>query len=277
MRRRTVVLLFTFSLGHVLIISAQVQSRSGVPVIQAVGFGVFAGIQHATGSVADAVRSLWTNYVALHGAAKENDDLRRRIVELEGQLQQLQAVGSTTRALEDALGLQRSLTVPTRVARVIAGDPSPGAPIATVTIDRGADDGISTDMAVMSAEGVVGRIINRPTSHAAQVQLLVDRTAAAGAVLERTSTGGIVRGVGSPPLQMNYVSNLADVQPNERVLTSGQDGIFPRGFVIGTVERADRGRDLYREITVRPAVDFSHLDVVIVVLIRPVKPGGGSS
>jgi rod shape-determining protein MreC len=273
--RRTVTLLFIISLGHLLLISAQVQSRSGLPLIRSLAFNAFAHVQQVTGGAADAGRSLWSNYVALRGVAKDNDDLRRRVVDLEGQLQQQQAIGSVTKALEEALALQRSLTVPTRAARVIAGDPSPGS--LTITIDRGADDGIGPDMAVVASSGVVGRVINRPAAHASQVQLLVGRSAAAGALIERTGTGGLViGGVSGPGMQMTYVSNLAEVMAGDRVITSGQDGIYPRGFTIGTVERSERGHDLYRDITVRPAVDFSHIDIVIVVLAKPPRARGPS-
>jgi cell shape-determining protein MreC len=72
------------------------------------------------------------------------------------------------------------------------------------------------------------------------------------------------------------VSNLVDVEPGERVMTSGQDGLYLPGFVIGTVEEVSAG-PLFREITVRPAVDFSHIDLVLVLLaLPPLAEGGGS-
>jgi len=118
--RRTLSLLAVVSLGHVLLISAQVQTRRGLPAIQALTYNVFAGVQRVTDSVAGGVRSLWTRYVGLWGVAAENDTLRRRIAELEGQLQQEQAVAGAARALEQALALQHSLAQPTLAARVIA-------------------------------------------------------------------------------------------------------------------------------------------------------------
>jgi hypothetical protein len=107
-------------------------------------------------------------------------------------------------------------------------------------------------------------------SRAARVQLIVDTTAAAGAIVERTRAGGMVVGQeGDPPLRMELVSNLADVQPGDRVVTSGADGIYPRGFTIGRVETSERGPQLYRTITVRPVTDFRALDEVLVVLLPP--------
>src|SRR6185295_14889900 len=194
----------------------------------------------------------------------------------QGQLQQEQAVSNGTKALEEALKLQQSVSAPTLAARVIAGSPTPGS--LTVTIDRGSDDGVQTDMAVIAAKGVVGRVINQPTPHAAQVQLLIGKLAGAGVTiersgagiaLERTGTGGIaVGGAGDPPLRLEYVPNSADLRVGDRVLTSGQDGIYPPGFLVGIVERAERGA-VYWTVAVRPAVDFTHIDIVLVVLAKP--------
>jgi|SoiMethySBSTD1v2_1073268.scaffolds.fasta_scaffold02168_9 rod shape-determining protein MreC len=274
-RHRTLFLLVVMCLGHVLLISAQVQSKSGMPVIEDVAFGAFSGVQKLTASLADSVRSLWTNYFALRGAARDNENLRRRILELEAQLQEQQALSGRTRALEDALGLRQSQASPTIAARVIAGSPSPNA--LTVTIDRGSDDGIGPDMAVIGAKGIIGRVISPVAPRAATVQLLIDRNAGASVVFERSQAGGMVTGgAGNPPLRAEFVPPLADIQPGERVTTAGQDGIYPAGFVVGTVETVTRGATATdRRIGIRPAVDFSYLDVVLVVITPPAVLGSG--
>ncbi len=266
--RRTLVLFLLLSFGHVLLISAQVQSGSGMPLMQAAAFGVFASVQHMTSGVADFTRSLWSNYVALQGVAAENAALKKRVVELEGRVQAQSAIVSQTQELESLLRLQQSLVAPTLAARVIAGDPAPGAFM--ITIDQGSANGVEPDMAVIGHFGVVGRVFGRPTAHAAQVQLLIGRQAAAAAFTERSEATGVVQGgAGSPPLEMNFVDGLRNVQVGERVLTSGLDGIYPRGFLIGTVERAVRGSGGYSDVRIQPVVDFSRIDVVLVVLARP--------
>jgi rod shape-determining protein MreC len=267
LQRRTGYLLLAFCLAHILLISSQVQSRSGMPVLQSAAFTVFAGVQHGLASVSDGGRSIWTNYFALRGVVRENESLRHRILELESQLQQSQAQASQTRTLENTLRLQQIASAPTLAARVIAGDPSPGS--LTVTIDRGAADGVRPDMAVIGHTGVVGRVINQPLPHAAQVQLLVGRNAAAAVYFERTGAGGIVvGGINAPALHVDYVPNSADVKAGDRVLTSGQDGIYPRGFLVGTVTYAQRHAPGWT-INVQPAVDFSHVDVVLILLAKP--------
>ncbi len=186
------------------------------------------------------------------------------------------ALAGQARTLEQVLGLRSRSSAPTIAARVMAGSPAPGA--LTVTIDRGASDGVALDMAVIGPRGVVGRVIGPVSARAAIVQLLGGRNAAAAVVFERSGAGGMVVG-GNPDgmLRGDYVLVLADIQAGERVMTSGQDGIYPAGLIVGTVERVNRVSGDDREIVVRPATDFSHIDVVLVVLARPAPGtvGGG--
>jgi len=121
-------------------------------------------------------------------------------------------------------------------------------------------------MAVISPMGIIGRIVGPVASHAARVQLLIDRDAAIGALAERSRSGGMVVGDDADrSLRMELVSNLADVKAGDAVVASGVDGIFPKGFAIGTVESSENGPRLHRIITVRPAVDFSAVEQVLVV------------
>jgi rod shape-determining protein MreC len=272
-RRRTLYLFLIVSFGHVLLISTQVQSKSGVPLVEAAAFGTFARVQGATGWFTGAGHTFWSHYVFLQGAAADNEQKQQQIARLEGELQQERAIAGRARALEEALGLKQSVPALTVAARVIAGDMSPLP--ATITIDRGSADGVLADMPVMASKGLVGRVIGRPAPHASHVQLLIGRSASAGALLERVGKVCIASGgAGDPPLRLEYVDTSVDVQTGDRVVSTGSDGIFPAGFAIGVVERAKRGSGVW-EVGVRPAVDFSHLDVVLVVLVKPVKAAGG--
>ncbi len=274
--RRTVYLFLALCLGHVLLISAQVQSRSGLPLAETVAFGGFAKVQEGLAAASDGVTGIWSGYLALHGVAADNTVLRRRVLDLEGQLQQAQAEASRARGLESALKLQQSIPARTLAARVIAGDPSPGS--LTVTIDRGSADGVEPDMALIGPQGLVGRVINRPMPHASQVQLIVGRNACAAVTFERSGAGGVAcGGNGDPPLRVDLVPDSADVKPGDRVLTSGQDNLFPRGFLVGLVEQATHRSGTWT-IALRPTVDFSHLDVVLVMLDKPrlIAAGSGS-
>jgi rod shape-determining protein MreC len=134
-----------------------------------------------------------------------------------------------------------------------------------VTIDKGSRDGLSPDMAVIAPAGIVGRVVV-PSARNAKVQLLVDRNAAAGALIERSRAQGVVVGTGESWLHLEYVSEVAEVAVGDVVVTSGIDGIFPKGFVIGKVTAVEKSGSAYRLITVEPAVDFTSLEEVLVVL-----------
>jgi rod shape-determining protein MreC len=267
-RRRTGVLFGALMIGHVILISAQVQSKSGVRVLEAVTFGVFSRIQGGTAAVISGVRDVWSNYVGLRGVRAENETLRKQLADAEVRLQEQRALAARAVRLQELLDLRTGMSAPTLAAEIIAGSANPG--MMTVTIDRGSSDGVLPNMAVLASKGIVGRVVAPVAAHAARVQLLIDRNAAAGAVVERTRAGGMIVGVdGDPPLRMELVANLADVKPGDLVIASGIDGIYPRGFAIGYVDASERGAGLYRSITVRPAVDFSSLEDVLVVMVPP--------
>lgn len=267
-RQRTGYLFLAVMLGHLILISAQVQSKSGVPVLESLTFGVFSRIQAATASVVSGVRGGWNNYIDLRGVRQDNAVLRQQVADLEVRLQEQRALAARAVQLQQLLDLRGSTPLRTVAAEVIAGNPIPD--MLTVTIDRGSADGVEPDMAVIAPRGIVGRVIGPVASHAARVQLIIDRDAAVGALTERTRAGGVVLGVQGPPgslMVMDLVSNLADVQQGDVVVASGVDGIYPKGLVIGTVESSEPGEGLHRKIAVRPAVDFSSLEEVLVVLV----------
>jgi rod shape-determining protein MreC len=136
--------------------------------------------------------------------------------------------------------------------------------------DRGAADGVVANMGVIAPAGIVGRIIGPVARHAARVQLIVDRNAAAGAMTQRARAGGMILGSDDdPPLKLDLVPNLADVKVGDLVVSSGVDGIYPKGFMIGTIETAEHKGGLYLSIGVRPAVKFGSLEEVLVVMVPP--------
>src|SRR5262245_27374308 len=267
-RKRTGYLFLAIMVGHVILISAQVQAKTGVPVLEAVTFGVFSRLQGGAAGIVQGVRNVWGNYFGLAAGRAENEQLRKQVADLEVRLQEQRGLAAQSAQLQQLMGLRSTANLPVLAAEVIAGNPNPG--MRTITIDRGASDGVTADMAVLAPTGIVGRVVGRPAAHAANVQLLIDRNAAAGALSERTRAGGMV--VGSehePPLTMELVSNLADLKSGDTIVASGVDGIYPKGFAIGRIESSERGPGLYRTITVRPMVDFSSLEYVLVVLTPP--------
>jgi len=272
--RRTGYLLLATLVAQVILISAQVKTTSGTRVLQAVTFGVFSQVQLGTAWVFGGVRSVWDGYFALRGAHEENQRLRGALAASQVALLEQQALAQRAVRLEEVLALRERTPLQTIAASVIAGDAT--GIFRTLTIDKGSSSGLRKDMAVIAPQGVVGRIVEPPPLYAAKVQLIIDQKAAAGAIIERSGVGGVVVGndrQGEPQLMLDFVSNLSDAKVGDRVVTSGLDGIFPRGVTIGWLARVDKGSGLYRRIWVSPAVDFAAVSSVLVVLEPPQKIG----
>jgi len=265
-RLRAGYLFLVVVVGHVVLISAQVNARSGVPILEAVTFGAFAEVQRAAASVLYGIRGGWTGYVDLRGVRAENEALRRQLADAEVQMQQQRALAARTRALESILELRETLDLQTTAAQIIGTAANPE--FRTVTIDKGSSQGLRADMAVIAPAGVVGRIVIAGP-RASRVQLLVDRNAAAGALIERSRAQGVLVGSGDGTLSLEYVSEVSDVVVGDVVATSGIDGIYPKGLILGRVDRVDKSGGAYRTISVAPAVDFSALEDVLVVLTAP--------
>ena len=261
-RQRTGWLFMAVVVGHILLISTQVATRRGVPVVEALTFGVFAEVQRTTTSGIGSVRDVWQNYFALQQTRQENQQLRTEVAQLRVGLQQERALAEQSRMLQKLLDMRMETPLKTTAAYVIAGAASPD--FRTATIDKGTSDGLKPDMAVISPAGVVGRII-LPTSRAAKIQLLIDRDAAAGAVTERGRAQGVVVGTGTS-LRFDNVSGTADLKIGDRVVTSGIEGIYPKGFEIGQIESIERRAGEFSAIIVRPTVEFSSIEAVLVVM-----------
>jgi rod shape-determining protein MreC len=268
-RRRSGYLFLALAVGHIILISAQVTSQSGVPLLQAFVFGVFSEVQRGTAAVVGGVRRTWDEYAALHSVHADNLALQQRVRDLQVMIQRERALAGEAERLRRLLDLRDRRQMPTRPAEVIGTSPAPD--FRTLIIDRGKNDGVQKDMAVVSADGAVGRVV-QPSPHAAQVQLLIDRNAAVAVMVGRSRTQGIAMGGGESLLNLEYVSASALIEKGDVVVTSGIDGIYPEGFVVGKIEEIELAGGLFRKIRVRPAVDFSALEHVLVVLAPPDPP-----
>jgi rod shape-determining protein MreC len=273
LRQRSGYLFLAVMLGHVLIISAQVNSQKGVPVLEAVTFGIFSEVQRVMSNGVSGIRRGWGGYVGLRHLKAENDALKRDLAAAQIAAQEQHALASRARGLEKLLELRDRTSLQTTAAEIIGAAAAPD--FRTVTIDKGTRDGLRPDMAIIAPAGVVGRIVV-PSARSAKVQLLVDRNAAAGAIVERTRAQGVVVGAGGERLEMEYVSEAYDIVVGDVVVTSGIDGIYPKGFVIGRIESVERSGGAYKRITVKPAVDFNGLEEVLVVVTpTPARDAAG--
>ena len=202
--------------GHIVLISAQVNSRRGVPMLEAVTFGAFAEVQRRrVDAVVIGVRDVWQNYFALQQIRQENEELKRELAAAASRACSRSARWPSRRArCSSCSSLKQEPPLQTTAAPTSSGPARP-PDFRTMTIDKGTRDGLRPDMAVIAPAGVVGRII-LPTSRAAKVQLLIDRNAAAGALIERSRAQGVVVGTGTIAAAGLRVRAAADIKVGDR-------------------------------------------------------------
>lgn len=236
-----------------------------------------APVQWAVVASLDGVVHVWQQYIALIGVRDENLRLRGEVraltqsnLEFKEQLQQLYDLQRLMRVRTD---LQANNTVH---AQIIAA--SPTALFRSVRIDRGRDDGLRLGAAVLSHDGVVGRIAALGTT-SADVMLLIDANSSADVLVQRTRARARVRGRGADKdfaLDAEYLGRVADVEPGDVLVTGGLGRTFPKGLPVGKVTGIERRAfGLYQRAIVEPAVNFAQLEQVLVVVPGP--DAGGES
>ena len=134
-----------------------------------------------------------------------------------------------------------------------------------ISINKGKDDGVEKNMAAVAPDGVIGRVL-KVYSNASQVLLVTDYSSSIDAVIQRSRVRGIVSGRGSDGLILRFVANDGDVIEGDTVVTSGLSGIFPKGQIVGKVEKVTGGgRDFFKDVKLNSFVDFLRLEEVLII------------
>jgi len=216
---------------------------------------VLVWVQTSTGN-------LWHNYFYLRGVRAENRELKQQIEQMRIEQVRMSQDADQARRLQALLAFKEQFISQTRAAQVIGSSGSEQS--RSIYIDKGENAGIKPDMAVITADGVVGKVLHvyRSTS---LVLLINDQSSGVGAILEKSRLQGILRGTASGEIGMEKVMSDEQVAAGEVVLTSGGDRIFPKGLPLGRVTRVAPGSDLFLNIEVKPAANLSKLEEVLVV------------
>jgi rod shape-determining protein MreC len=211
--------------------------------------------------VQTGVGGVWHNYFYLRGLRQENRHLQQEIQQLQLEQVRLKQDAQQARRLQALLGFKEQYIAQTVAAQVIGSSGSELSRI--VYLDKGADAGIKRDMPVITADGVVGKVLSVWDS-TAQVLLLSDQTSGVGAILEQSRLQGVLKGKASGELVLDKVMSDEEVKSGDKVLTSGGDQIFPKGLVIGTVAKVSKGPE-FLQISVKPVAALNHLEEVLVI------------
>ncbi|HWN08974.1 MAG TPA: rod shape-determining protein MreC [Pyrinomonadaceae bacterium] len=228
-------------------------------------------VQNIFAKAGGAGSGLIGQIVNFRQTALENEGLKKELASTKVALQNARQATAEKERLQSLLSLKEQTGYDTVAARVIARDPSIW--FNTVTIDRGSSAGVALNMPVVTAGGIVGRVIAL-SPWTAQVMMITDEKAAAGAIVGQLGGSGAlgsVRGSGESGLiEMRYVSGLQQVDVGDYILTTGQDNIYPPGLRIGEVVQVKHGTATQsHEILIRPGAKLDQLEEVAVLLYHP--------
>ncbi len=209
---------------------------------------------------------VWDNYFALVGLHRENEELRTQVDNLRMQLDKQQQDVLEAERLRALLEIRDSGVGRSVVARVIGRDPARGNQ--TVTVDKGLSHGVKPDSAVMTPDGIVGRVIHS-SNFFSIVQLIIDSQSAVGVLESATRRQAILRGTGGRELELEYIDDDNDLKEGDVFVTSGLDRIYPKGLPVGSIASIGPRRGLFKMIQVRPMADLGRLEEVLCMLDRP--------
>jgi rod shape-determining protein MreC len=251
-----------------LFLSANLSEPDDTSVIDQAFLQLSAPVQYLASETANAVSGVVEEYVYLVDVKRDNERLRLDAARLEEENRLLRMEARENQRLRDLLALRERLRGDTIAARVIGKEISPYFRVVRLRLDRGARDRVRAGMPVVSAQGLVGQV-RRTFGRHADVRLTVDRESAVDVIVQRTGARGVLRGTGETDryaARIQYLQRDDEIEVGDEVYTSGLGRRFPAAILVGRVSRVERAEfGLYQEVEVRPTVDFSALEEVLVL------------
>jgi rod shape-determining protein MreC len=235
---------------------------AGRATLSAVG-----ALQAAVSRVFRPVGSFFTGIGRVGSLQRENDELRQRIQALERQTTETVSRDREIMELRSLLNMRQANRLD-GVAGLVIGESVSNFEW-LITVDRGSEDGVAPNAPVVGGQGLIGRIV-KVAPRWSQVQLIIDPDSSVAGRLAVSGETGLIRGQRNRDLSMDLVNPEEAIVPGEQVVTAGyQGGLYPPGILVGSVSQVqERPGGLTQEITVRPAVDFSALQFVLVLTER---------
>jgi rod shape-determining protein MreC len=271
-RRRGTLVIISLVLCAIVLIVLQISGRYGGDELHNVGLRPLSPWQRAFHWVVDSVRAVFQNHVLLVNLKEENRHIQEEARRLKQENADLRESAQTLERLQRLLLLKAKVPAPMIAAEVVAYSPS--AWFRTIVINKGQRDGVRKGFPVVTWEGVVGRVM-RVSSTSSVVLLVIDRNSSVDCLVQRTRTRGILEGEGGGRCFLRYVPRTEDIQVGDHVITSGLEGVFPKGLLMGEVVRVEKkAYGLFQEIEVMPSADLSRLEEVMV-LVSPAGEGEG--
>jgi len=240
-------------------------NTGGTRLIRVWTVTAFTPIERLFVSTGHFFRGTWHDYIDLHDVRKKNRELQDEVTRLHMEQIRLREDALQARRLQTLLEFKERFVVRTIPAQVIASSGTEQSHV--ITIDKGSHDGIRQDMAVITPDGIVGKVKDVfPLS--SQVLLINDHDSGAGVILERSRLQGVLKGVGMGEVQVMYIMSDEKIDVGDLVVTSGGDRVYPKGMPVGKVSSVapDRDNDPFLAIKLTTAADLNRLEEVLVVV-----------
>lgn len=264
-RHRNLVILTGILFAQLSLLAYQSRQNQDIAPIRYGTILVIAPLQKSFHVITSAVQGLWWGYIDLRKVRRTSQDLARELNDLKMANQRLQNEAGQARRLQALLDFRQEQ--PSRaVAAQVIGSTATGTS-RLLLIDKGQDAGLRPDLPVIVPDGVVGKVLY-VFPHAAQILLLTDSSSGIACLLENSRAHGILKGKNTTLGELVFVPKNEPVVMGEKVLTSGEDGIFPKGLPVGTVVSWQPGSTFW-EIAIQPLARLNHLEEVLVVLREP--------
>ena len=260
-RYRNASLLVAVLFVQFVLLGYQVKTGEDVRLVRVWTTALISPVEKLLGNGTGVFGSLWNEYVWLRGTRAENETLEAENERLKLETQQLRRALARFSREEEVLAYQQEILSETVLAQVTGVGSNPNA--REVTVDKGRRDGIKPGMAVITADGVVGKVQAAHGSYSL-VLLMNDADSGVGALLKNSRARGVLKGTGRVEGRLEYIDAKVEIAIGETVYTSGEDRVFPRGLPVGEVTRVGAVSD-YQEIYVRPYAALNRLDEVLVV------------
>jgi rod shape-determining protein MreC len=225
-------------------------------------------VEKLSHGIGKGIRGGWSDYIDLRSTRRKNQELQQEIARLRLEQAQFAEDAIQGRRLEALLAFREHYVTSTVAAQVIG---TSGVDQSRVLyIDKGSADGLQPDMAVITPDGIVGKIRDvfpKTSPHTAQVLEINDPSSGAGVLLASTRIRALLRGAPDGQIQIGNLTQDSRIKPGEVVLTSGGDQIFPRGLKVGTIESIapDPDHQPYTKIRIKPAANLTQLEEVLVI------------
>jgi rod shape-determining protein MreC len=275
-RYRNLLVLLTILLVQIVGLAVQVhrtesghmtvdaRDSGGVRLIRLWANALVTPPERAIHSSGQGVVGVWENYIDLRHVRAENKDLQNTVDRMRLEQAALLEDARQGQRLQALMNFQEKYIYKTLNAQVLGTSGTDQSRV--VNIDKGKDAGLEHDMAVITPDGIVGKVRD-VFPRSAQVLLINDQTSGAGVILETTRIRGILRGNAAGQPQIVGIMVDSRIQPGEKILTAGGDEIFPRGLPVGVVEKVvrDPDQDGFIKIIVKPAAHLDRLDEVMII------------